>query len=47
MVHVDGGEPIGENTDESQVVITKNKATPTQDNLLQRLVQLEEKIEGN
>lgn len=45
MIHVDGGEPIGEATDESQVVVTKNKATPTQDNLLQRLIQLEEKIE--
>uniref|UniRef100_UPI00359C4D45 hypothetical protein n=1 Tax=Lactococcus garvieae TaxID=1363 RepID=UPI00359C4D45 len=45
MVHVDGGEAIGTDTDESQVIVTKNRATPTQSNILQRLVQLEERIE--
>lgn len=47
MVHVDGGDPIGDDMDESQVTVTKNQSMPTQSNLLQRLVQLEEKIEGN
>ncbi|WP_285141416.1 hypothetical protein [Lactococcus petauri] len=45
MIHVDGGEPIGDDVDESQVTVTKNQSTPTQSNLLQRLTQLEERIE--
>ncbi len=47
MVHVSGGEPVGEAVDKEQVLVSKNKATPTHNSLIQRITQLEERVEGN
>jgi hypothetical protein len=44
MVHVDGGSPIGEADDKTQVTVTKNNATVQPDTLAVRVQQLETQV---